>query len=183
MPEPSQVLVLVEDSRHATFVRRYLKRLGFTNHGVRIEPLPAGRGCGEQWVRENYSRLVRQCRSRSSRAATALIVAIDADTGTVNDRVNQLRRGLDQTGLAARDAREKIVHLIPRRNIETWVLCLNGRTDVEEEDDYKREIADDQPISAAAEKFFVWSRPNAQVPNHCLPSLRAAFPEVRRLDD
>lgn len=53
MSRASQVIVLAEDAMHQRFVLRYLERLGHSNHDVRFEPLPAGRGCGEQWVREH----------------------------------------------------------------------------------------------------------------------------------
>jgi hypothetical protein len=115
------------------------------------------------------------------RAGTALIVAIDADTGEVDRRVRQLREGLEQAGAPARTDREAIVHLIPKRSVETWVLCLSGRQ-VDESTDYRQEVDVDRRIPDAARTFFDWSRENAQPPAHCVPSLRSAIPEVRRLE-
>ena len=181
MSRPSQVVVLAEDQRHQRLVRRYLSRLGHERHEIRFEPLPSARGCGEQWVRERYAQAVRAYRERSQRAKTALIVAIDADTGEVSRRVSQLREALDQRGLAARTDVEVIVHLIPKRNVETWILCLNDRS-VDEITDYSGEGGIDGLIPRAAVTFFEWSRPNAAPPTHCVDSLLAAIPEVRRLD-
>ena len=65
MGRASQVIVLAEDQRHQRFVRRYVERLGYTIHDVRFESLPAGRGCGEQWVREHYTAAVKAYRWRS----------------------------------------------------------------------------------------------------------------------
>ena len=181
MSRPSQVVVLAEDERHQRFVRRYLYRLGRSRHDIRFEDLPSGRGCGEQWVRERYARAVRAYRGRSARAGTALIIAIDADVGDVDRRLRQLREALEQAGSATRTDGEAIVHLIPRRSVETWILCLSDRP-VDEITDYRQEGDVDRFIPTAALTFFAWSRVNATPPAHCVPSLLSAVPEVRRLE-
>jgi hypothetical protein len=177
---PSRVVVLAEDRRHQRFVQKYLERLGHAQHDVYSEELPSGRGCGEQWVRKRYASAVARYRSRSSRAETALIVAIDANGGDVARRLRQLDQALAEAALFPRSEDEKIVHLIPRRNIETWVLCLNGRT-VNEDEDYTREREIDEQFQHAAVTLFEWSRQHAVPARHCVPSLYAAIPEVRRL--
>jgi hypothetical protein len=40
----SQVVVLAEDARQQSLVRRYLYRLGYESHDIRFEKLPAGKG-------------------------------------------------------------------------------------------------------------------------------------------
>jgi len=177
---PSLVVVLAEDERHELFVRRYLYRLGLSTHDIRVEDLPSGRGSGEQWVRERYPRAVKVYRGRSTRAETALIVAIDADTEEVDRRHRQLRQALEQAELPERADAEAIVHLIPKRSVETWVLCFSGKP-VDETTDYSRDDVD-RLIATAAVTFFEWSRVTAAPPAHCVPSLLAAIPEVRRLE-
>ena len=181
MSRISQVVVLAEDRRHQRFVRYYLKRLYGAIPTTRFVDLPSGRGSGEQWVRDHYALEVQAFRSRSTRASTALIVLIDSDRGEIDGRVRQLRDALFQAHFQPRADPEKIVHLIPKRNLETWVLCLGGRA-VDEQDDYSREEGIDAEIPAAARTFFEWSRLRSSVPAHCVPSLRAAFPEARRLE-
>jgi hypothetical protein len=132
-------------------------------------------------VRERYAKTVGAYRSRASRAETALIVAIDADTGDSDRRLRQLQEALVQAELAPRTHQERIVHLIPKWNIETWILNLNGRN-VDEDTDYRREQRMDEQIANAASTFFDWSRPNATPPAQCVPSLLSAIPEVRRLE-
>ena len=127
MNRASQVVVPAEDERQQRFVRSYLYRLRYTQRDIRFEALPTGRGCGEQWVRGRYAAAVRAYRARASRAKTALIVIIDADQRETEHRVSQFREALNQAQLQARAATERIAHLIPKRNIETWVLCLVGR--------------------------------------------------------
>lgn len=181
MGRPSLVVVLAEDGRHQRFVRRYLERLGHSAHDIRLQPLPAGRGCGEQWVRQHYAEAVKTYRWRSTRAGTALIVAVDADAGDVNRRLQQVQSALLQAGLAARESEERIVHLIPKRSIETWILCLNGQS-VDENADYSHDPGVDQQIPAAAATLFEWTRSNAIIPEHCIHSLRLAIPELKRLE-
>lgn len=175
------MVVLAEDCRHQRFVHRYLERLGYGHHDIRFLPLASGRGCGEQWVRRRYVQAVQAYRQRSARARSALIVTIDADSGDVPWRLQQLLDALGEAGLTPRTANESIVHLIPKRNIETWVLCLCGRN-VDEDTDHRGESGIDQQIVAAAGEFYQWSRPNVEPPPRCVPSLLSAIPEVRRLE-
>ena len=175
MRRTSQVVVLVEDKRQQRFVRRYLYRLGYTRHDIQFEPVPGGEGSGAKWVLDRYTDVVTACRSRSARAETALVAAIDADDGSVAERQQQFH------DRATRIVGERIVHLIPKWSIETWILCLSGEV-VDEDQTYRRVPDVDEKISAAAVTFFIWSRPNATLPPHCTPSLRDAIPEVRRLD-
>lgn len=180
-PDCSLVIVLAEDARHQGLIRKYLYRCGYEPHNIRMEALPSGRGCGEQWVRERYLEQVKAFRRRAASAATALIVAIDADTRKVSDRIRQLQRALSEAQETPRTDREAIVHLIPKRNVETWVLCLSGSL-VDEETDYKGD--DDVPrrITAAAANLFALARGTAVPPQSSIPSLRQAIPEIRRLD-
>lgn len=170
-------MVLAEDENHQSFAERFLKRLGYGQHQIFLERVPNGAGSGEKWVRDNYARTVNNYRRRSAKATTALLVVIDADDDEPARRHLQLERELD----GARKDGERIAHRIPKRNIETWILCLTGRT-VDEIEDYSddREIA--ELIRPAAEVFYSWTRLNAAVPDHCIPSLRAAIREARRLE-
>ena len=180
MTNPSRIIILAEDQRQETFIRRYLRRMNYTHRQIRSVPLPAGRQSGEQWVRKNYAIEVSTYRQRSSRAETALVVAIDADTHDCNRRSQQLAASLDELAAPARTPQERICHLIPKRHVETWILCLAGNT-VNEETDYRHHPVDQQ-IPSSALRFFELSRPNAQIPSECVASLRTAIPEIRRIE-
>jgi hypothetical protein len=108
------------------------------------------------------------------------MVVIDADTGDLDRRRRQFQGALDEAGMAACTDGEAIAQLVPKRNIETWILCLSGRH-VDEDADYSEEAGIDELIAASAATFFAWSRVNITPPAHCVPSLLAAIPEVRRL--
>lgn len=181
MAKPSEVIVLVEDNRQQQIIRRYLRRVGLEAHGMRFM-LPSS-GSGEQWVRDQFPVEVTVYRRRRARAETKLIVVIDADNLTLPERLAQLDQKLQEAGvdLIRMDA-EQVAKLIPRRNIETWILCLNA-VEVNEEIDYKRTRNDwSELIRPAAETLYAWSRPNPHVPDSCIPSLQHGLGELRRLD-
>ncbi len=183
MNRASRVVVLVEDRRQQQFVRKYLYRLGYGAHDIRFEPLPAGSGSGEKFVRENYARAVKEYRARSAKAQSALVVVIDADADAVEHRQRQLREGLTVGGVNPREDGDRIAHWIPRRAIETWVLCLAGMQ-VGEEADYRHDrTVDAVSVMTAAEEFHTWTRRGFEPPPHCVPSLRAAIPKARRIEE
>jgi hypothetical protein len=181
MAKPSEVVVLVEDIRHQQLLFRYLRRIGLEPHAMRFVLAPSGRG--EQWVREQFPVELTAYRRRSARAETKLIAVIDADNFTLPERLAQLDQKLREDGVELiRMDVEQVARLIPRRNIETWILCLNA-VGVNEETDYKRTRNDwTELIRPAAETLYTWARPNTQVPDNCIPSLQHGVAELRRLD-
>jgi hypothetical protein len=180
MGRPSEVIVLLEDIRHKQLIFRYLRRSRIEARSIRF--VPPKSGSGEQWVREQFPIEVRAYRRRSARAATSLIAMIDADTLTLQDRMAQLNRKLAENSLDLVLAGERIAMLIPRRNIETWILCLN-EMEVDEQTDYKRSRNDwTDLIRPAVEALYTWTRAHAQIPIACTPSLQQGISELRRLD-
>ena len=179
MSKPSQVIVLVEDDHQEMLAYRYLKKRGLR---TRIESSPSGKGSAESWVRKNFAKEVSAYRIRQAKAATALIVVIDADTHTVQGRLNQLDQALRDAGKQRIDAgAEQIARLVPKRNVETWILCLTGQ-EVDEEADYKNTTDGwNKLIPQAAEALFQWTRPKAELPDYCVDSLRSGVRELSRL--
>jgi hypothetical protein len=181
--KPSRVVVLVEDNRQQQLVFRYLRRIGLEPHAMRFV-LPMS-GSGEQWVREQFPVELTAYRRRSALAETRLIAVIDADNFTLPERLAQLDQKLreDSVELIRMDVEQvAVARLIPRRNIETWILCLNA-VEVNEESDYKRTRNDwTELIRPAAETLYAWTRSNTQVPDNCIPSLQHGVAELRRLD-
>jgi hypothetical protein len=178
--KPSLVIVIVEDDHHEMLVRRYLKKRGLVERQMTIKRSPSGEGSAENWVRKSFIKEVNAYRSRH--AQTALIVVIDADIGTVQDRLRQLDQGLRENGKDPVDTRtEQIARLAPKRNIETWLLCLNGHA-VDEETNYKRTRDDwNELIRPAAETLLQWTRSKADLPNHCIDSLQNGVKELKSL--
>jgi hypothetical protein len=181
MSRPSMVIVLVEDERHQQFVFRYLRRIGLEPHAMRfVGPLS---GSGEQWVREQFPIEVAAFRRRNARVETKLIAVIDADNLTVQARLAQLDQKLQEKEIGPiRTESEQVARLIPKRNIETWILYLNA-VDVDEETDYKRPRNDwTELLRSAGKMLYTVSRPNAPYAVNCISSLRHGIGELRRLN-
>jgi hypothetical protein len=168
--------VVLEDDHHEMLVYRYLIKRGVGSYAIRVERSPSGEGSAERWVQAKFAKEVNAYRKRH--AQTALIVVIDADTRTVQDRLRQLGQALE---VAVDINTEQIARLVPRRNIETWILCLNEQ-EVNEETDYKRTRDNwNGLIRQAAETLFQWTRSQAEPPKHCIDSLRHGIKELKRL--
>lgn len=182
MAKASQVVILAEDSRHQAFLRRFLYDLGYSRHDLRFEPIPSQsrEGAGEQWVRENYTRVVAAYRRRASMAKTALVVILDADTKPVANRSTQLAEELRAASLLPRNDTEAIAHIIPKRAIETWLLFLNDRA-VNEDDDYRHTRDADELVRPAVVKFLDLLRLGEGRPTNVLESVRLGLKESERI--
>lgn len=174
----SQVIILAEDQRQQQFVRSCLRAAGYHHRAIRAEPLSAGSGSGEQRVREEFPRQVAACRARSHSVGTILIAMVDADQSTVEERERQFVKQLADADAVRISAAERIALLIPRRNVETWILALRG-DEVDEQTDYKRRVTGED-VPSAGQRFFEMVRnPAAEVK---LPSLARSVQECRRID-
>ena len=106
---------------------------------------------------------------------------IDADASTVQGRLNQLDQALRDGGQQTVADTEGIARLIPKRNVETWILCLNGKA-VNEDTDYKNEKNDwKELIPKGSETLCQWTRSQAKPPNHCVDSLWTGVRELKHL--
>src|SRR5262245_33521109 len=144
---------------------------------LRVLPVPQGQGSGEQYVREHYAPEVRELRAGHSQRTLAVV--LDADTGDVTDRQSQLAAQLTSAGLPPRAADERIIHLIPCRNIETWIEYLRGGQ-VNETDEYPR-LKRERDCQPAVEQLVELYRSDQPMPSGCPDSLKTALHELRRL--
>jgi len=177
------IVLLVEDLNQENLLRRYLQRRGHDTRNIRPVRLRSGQGSAEQFVREKYASEVRALRSQLTRTKACLIAMIDADINSVNDRRRQLDRALLDADEVPRGPAEPILNLTPKRNVETWILCLNS-TIVDEEVDYSQDPGvDAKSIKRAAESLVDWTRPGASIPAGCVSSLKDGLPEFVRLPD
>lgn len=173
------IILLVEDLNQANLLRRYLKRLG--QGSMRLKMLPRGQGSGEQDVRERYAAEVRATRTQMTKTKACLIAMIDADIKPIENRRQQLDRALRDADEEPRSPSEPILNLIPKRNVETWILCLNSET-VDEITDYRHDPrVNAKSIKDAANALYSWTRPKAAVPVNCVPSLQDCVPEFERI--
>jgi hypothetical protein len=144
MSKPAQVIILCEDKLHKVVGERFFKlRYGLTNHQIRSLVAPSGKGAAEQWVRKNYPNELKANRVRGR--GTALIVIIDADKNTVAKRQSDLDNACNAADIPCRTPNDRVVHVIPKRAINTWLAWLDGIEVIENappgnaSDDYKKQ--------------------------------------------
>lgn len=174
----SQTILLCEDELQSKLVCAYLKKCGRSTQArsllKKIASL-ARRGGGEQWVRQEFPTELRACRKRQ--AKTVLIVVVDADHFTIEERQGHLKAGCDDPPVADDDP---LVVLVPKRHVETWIRAATGEQ-VTEIQDCKFPKHMKPEVDAAAREIHKWARNNAQPGATCVESLLAALPEWRKI--
>lgn len=167
----SQIIILCEDRQHEVFIRHFLKkRHNITARQIRVVISPQGRGAGEQYVRREYPIQVKVLRQKHH-LSKALVTMIDADILTVSERLKQLLPLPIET--------EKIVRLVPKRNIETWIHYLNNELlSINEIDTYQK-LDKESACKPGVEKLVNFCI--IGLPADCLPSLQVACTELSRL--
>jgi hypothetical protein len=131
-----QLVLLCEDRQQEVFARRFLNAIGWETRSMRVEKAPAGRGAGEQFVRERFPRELKAHRSRP--VSQALVVMMDGDAEGPTARLNQLGKACREAGIAERARDEPVAIFIPTWNIETWLAYLDGEIVEEGKPDYPR---------------------------------------------
>jgi hypothetical protein len=124
---------------------------------------------------------VRAYRTCAARKRAALLVHIDADTGSTERRHKRLAETLEQSSQAARGAQESIAILVPRRNIETWIHFLLHGAPVDETVEYPKFPKRESEAWPAAEKFDEASRGESLA--GAPPSLVLALDEMLRIPE
>ena len=133
-----QIVVLCEDTQHETFVRRLLNTMGWSTRRLRIEKAPAGRGSGEQFVRERFPHELVAFRSQSASVGQALVVMVDGDSRGVKARHDELDAACSSLDLPPRRLEERVLVLVPTWKIETWLAYLDGNEVDEGARDYPK---------------------------------------------
>lgn len=131
-----QLVLLCEDKQQEVFGRRFLNAVGWETRSMRVEKAPAGRGAGEQFVRERFPRELKAHRSRP--VSQVLVVMMDGDAEGPMARLNQLDKACREGGIAERARDERVAVFIPTWNIETWLAYLDGESVEEGRPDYPR---------------------------------------------
>ena len=177
MKRYAKVIILCEDCAHANFIHHHLKKRGFDYRQWRTI-LPKEAGSGKQFVLESYATQVKAYRSQASHLSVALLTIIDADTRTVEQIHDRLKERLQKADIEQRQADERITVLVPKRNIETWIVYLLGST-VNEETNYKEHrLAKGRRAPKRA--GITLARQLGQEPGaDCPQSLQAAWSELK----
>jgi len=174
-----EVVVLCEDRQQEVFILRFLQKCGKERYLFRPLISPAGRGSGEQWVRESFPRELAAYRSQRNRRASWLIVATDADTRSVQDRINGFAQACRDAHIPFRNEDEQVMFVVPKRNIETWFAYLRGQ-EVNDADPYPKYACENdcRDQVSALEKMCACQ---TLEPDPAPPSLVFACEEFRRI--
>jgi hypothetical protein len=173
-----QIVILCEDRQQEVFARYFLKKRGFTGR-FRANICPEGSQAGEQYVRTHYPEEVKAYRQKRNQVSIGLVVLIDADTGTLEARLNELARVLDEDEQKNREPNEAIAIFVPKRNIETWIHYLQGET-VNEEAVYAK-FKNNEAICKTAVEDLADRCYSQSLPEDAPRSLQAACGELQRL--
>lgn len=180
----SQTTLLCEDDPQARLVREYMKRCGVPHRPPFVQELVASRlrrGGNIGWVLDRFPQELHACRQRCKRVRTLLVVCVDADDCSANERRAQLSARVEAEGYDKCEAADPVVILIPKRHVETWLCALTGHTVNEDQDCKGQADVGKSNVRAAAQTLHDWSRPRAVIGPTCVPSLQAAFPEWRKI--
>ncbi|MCY4270783.1 MAG: hypothetical protein OXE80_11505 [Gammaproteobacteria bacterium] len=129
-----RIVLLCEDSQTDSFVRRFLKKRKWRHRDIETAPLPHGSQSAEQWVRERYPLELKAVRVKRG---TRLLVVIDVDSLSTEQRRAQLDEQCRKAGVPPRAPEDPAIVIVPRRNIETWFAYLDGAV-VDEQRQYPK---------------------------------------------
>ncbi|BAZ10649.1 hypothetical protein NIES4071_24720 [Calothrix sp. NIES-4071] len=127
----------------------------------------------------NISVEVKAYRQNRNRVSVGLVVIIDADTSTPQERLDWLARTLALDSQESRQPDEVIAIFIPKRNIETWIHWLQGET-VNEEDAYSKFPNAEGDCKPYVENLVEQCR-SQNLSEQAPPSLQLACSELQRL--
>lgn len=171
------VIVRCEDLQQRVFFYRLLREKGIHPRTIDIQHCPRGRGDAMQWVKSEHVREVAQLRKRAHLMRGVLTIA-DADNLAVKDRKSQLDAALVADGQKPRQLNEPIALVIPRRQIETWILFLRGE-EVDEEQQCPHFTGKESGCAPEAKKFA--QKCPGGMSKQDLPSLHDGCGELNRL--
>ena len=170
----ADIIILCEDRAQANFILHHLKKRDFNYRQLRVLPRD-GSGSGQQFVLQKYAAEVKAYRSKANHLSCALITAIDADRREVQNVQQRLEEQLQNAAMENRKTGERIALLIPKRNIETWIVYLQG-TPVDEESDYKQHaLAKNQKQAGITLAEQLGQQPRADCPQ----ALQMALNELK----
>ena len=178
-----QVDILAEDNRLVSFCLKIVMKLGIQKirKKITVEPVPKS-GAGFTWLYREYPGLVRKHRARATKTSVAFVIGVDSDKKSPEERAADLDKKLEEAKLEKRKGDEAIVFVIPKRNIETWIMYFGGAK-VDETTDYKNKVGKKPDIEKAANGFVEEYRKYIKKPDNfsTLSSLVATYVELGRV--
>jgi hypothetical protein len=151
MRQGVQVVILCEDLLHEVFARAFLYRRGFNRHDLRFVKAPTGHGDAKQCVRERLPIEIEALRRFAG--GRAVICLTDADNRTLDERRKTLDDCCHAQGIQPRQHGEPVFFLIPKWEIENWLVYLRDGFCDEELNTYDKYRGRESDIYSLVEKL------------------------------
>jgi hypothetical protein len=171
-------VILCEDKQASTLLYQYLKHERRFKH-VFVLPLPAGEGCGSQYVRERFPGELRKQRDKA--VASVLVVHTDADNRTVAERKQELAAALAREEVAPRQPGEPVALVVPRWETENWLHHFLARPAVTESGRYPKFSGEEARAAKPTVAALVSLVDGSSAAPKNLPSIEESALELRRL--
>lgn len=173
------IVLLCEDKQHERFARTFLRKRGVESRRIR-SLIHNGNGDAKQWICAQFPNELKAYRAQANHLNNLLIVVTDVDNRTVQERAETLNQACRDCGLPIRRDGERVMFVLPKWAIETWILALAGRAINEGERIDSRHKSEAQGITPKmAEKLFGLCTHHMELPDQ--PSLNAACVEFQRI--
>lgn len=168
-------VLLCEDLEQELLFREALTR----KFGQPPKVVRGGRGGGFTFVLRQIPTEISILKRKAGQAY-ALVVVIDGDEEGHRGRLEALR---EKGGIRPGEYTSQLATCIPCRNIETWILWLNGDHTVTEDEDHETRLRKDPNLHRLARSAGkVWfAAPPATTEATSLPALAKGREEVDRL--
>lgn len=187
-----EVTILCEDIDQERFIREYLICCGLDDRKIKDFGNPKGKTIknNNALIVKHYPELIKSYRSRKYRNI-AVVVMIDADEDSLEERMRCLNIALDETaGNLNKDPRlpnEKVAIFVPARNIETWFYYINSHmsgqecNELTDYKDKKMTVKERIELAKKSARILALEICPQGVDRIALPSLRYACRELQRL--
>lgn len=169
MGATKKIVLACEDAQQSSFISECLKKLGAKKLKRDLYPWIAAReepsGNVDSVIQRVTDVEFPAWQSRCPACTTLLLVVADADTKSIPDRVACF------PPIGTSSWRDLYVIIVPKRNIETWVVLSRGVM-VDEATDYKnRQTTASDVAKNAAGQLMEWF-----LDTHLLPSPLSSHP-------
>ena len=179
MSKKVQIVVLCEDAQTFSFARKYLLSKGFDDHKIRARISPPARGSAYSFVLHEFPLELQEMRKAS--VERKLLAILDED-GREDHSLSSFEKECINVGVAFRAQDEPAAILIPKRNIETWLMFLSDEKPVREDFDYKEKIHPGNGLIACKRHVAVLNKMCQKSQRQDWPSsLGSACSEMRRI--
>lgn len=179
MPGDNRIIILCEDNDQEYFIRRILKIFGVGNREMNFQIKGKGAGAGDSAVIRSFPSELKYWESRKNHSKSNILIAIfDADVIGVDQKINLLRKELNDRALPDEDG---VGVFIPARNIESWLHFLTGAA-VDEKVDYKKKHSKIEKCLSEI-KAFAQKCKTRQKMDNMPPSLAVACKEFEKIRD